>query len=410
MESAKLAAQAMVKAQAAQTAAEEAARVAKEAQEKAEEAQRKAEEAAGSTAEDKEAAQKAAQEAKEAKEAAEAAQGAAEEAQKAAETARKAAEDANLEAAASAALAAEYAQKVTETYNEIVQIKAEMVEFLADAQKAAEKAEEERKAAEEARKKAEEAALAAAKSQALIELALMDTTGCNAEQKEAAAAVLAAAREAIQAAETREEVAALLAEAQEAMEEAMNLVCASDLFRDVAENTWYHEGVDYMVRQGYMDGMGGGLFGVNGTMTRGQMVTILYRIAGKPSVEGLENPFRDVAEGRYYTDAVIWAAANGIVEGMEEGVFAPEGAVTRQQVAVILYRHSGAEAGNEDLLSSYPDGKQVAPYARQAMNWAVSQGLIRGVENGEVTTLSPAATATRAQMATIFLRYLEQQG
>ena len=78
------------------------------------------------------------------------------------------------------------------------------------------------------------------------------------------------------------------------------------------------------------------------------MVTILYRIAGKPSVEGLENPFRDVAEGRYYTDAVIWAAANGIVEGMEEGVFAPEGAVTRQQVAVILYRHSGAEAGNED--------------------------------------------------------------
>ena len=165
-----------------------------------------------------------------------------------------------------------------------------------------------------------------------------------------------------------------------------------------------------MVRQGYMDGMGGGLFGVNGTMTRGQMVTILYRIAGKPSVEGLENPFRDVAEGRYYTDAVIWAAANGIVEGMEEGVFAPEGAVTRQQVAVILYRHSGAEAGNEDLLSSYPDGKQVAPYARQAMNWAVSQGLIRGVENGGVTTLSPAATATRAQMATIFLRYLEQQG
>ncbi len=73
--------------------------------------------------------------------------------------------------------------------------------------------------------------------------------------------------------------------------------------------------------------------------------------------------------------------------------------MTRQQVAVILYRHSGAEAGNEDLLSSYPDGKQVAPYARQAMNWAVSQGLIRGVENGGVTTLSPAATATRAQMA-----------
>ena len=144
-------------------------------------------------------------------------------------------------------------------------------------------------------------------------------------------------------------------------------------------------------------------------MTRGQMVTILYRIAGEPSVEGLENPFKDVAKDRYYTDAVIWAAANGVVQGSGKGVFDPQGSVTRQQVATILYRYSGEEAVSEDLLSGYPDGDQVATYAREAMNWAVSQGIILGVANGEGATLNPVATATRAQMATIFLRYLEGQ-
>ena len=407
-ESAAQAADAMVKARAAQAAAEAAAKTAQEAQKKAEEAQRKAEEAAASTAEDKEAAEKAAQEAKAAQAAAEAAQKSAEEAQVAAETARAAAEASNQAAAASAALAAEYAQKVTETYAEIVEIKAQMVEFLAKAQQAAEEAEAERKAAEEAQKKAEEAALAAAKYYALMELAQVDTTGCNDEQKQAVEAALTEAREAIEAAETREEVGALLIEAREAVEQAMHLVCASDLFQDVARGAWYHDGVDYMVRRGYMEGVGNNLFAVNGTMTRGQMVTILYRIAGKPTVEGLENPFKDVADGKFYTDAVIWAAENGIVEGNGDGTFNPNGFITRQQVAVILYRYSGEEAVSEDMLSSYPDGSKVANYAREAMNWAVAKGLIQGVANGETATLNPAATATRGQMATIFMRDLER--
>ena len=340
--------------------------------------------------------------------AAEAAQKSAEEAQVAAETARAAAEASNQAAAASAALAAEYAQKVTETYAEIVEIKAQMVEFLAKAQQAAEEAEAERKAAEEAQKKAEEAALAAAKYYALMELAQVDTTGCNDEQKQAVEAALTEAREAIEAAETREEVGALLIEAREAVEQAMHLVCASDLFQDVARGAWYHDGVDYMVRRGYMEGVGNNLFAVNGTMTRGQMVTILYRIAGKPTVEGLENPFKDVADGKFYTDAVIWAAENGIVEGNGDGTFNPNGFITRQQVAVILYRYSGEEAVSEDMLSSYPDGSKVANYAREAMNWAVAKGLIQGVANGETATLNPAATATRGQMATIFMRDLER--
>ena len=209
-------------------------------------------------------------------------------------------------------------------------------------------------------------------------------------------------------AETREEVGALLIEAREAVEQAMHLVCASDLFQDVARGAWYHDGVDYMVRRGYMEGVGNNLFAVNGTMTRGQMVTILYRIAGKPTVEGLENPFKDVADGKFYTDAVIWAAENGIVEGNGDGTFNPNGFITRQQVAVILYRYSGEEAVSEDMLSSYPDGSKVANYAREAMNWAVAKGLIQGVANGETATLNPAATATRGQMATIFMRDLER--
>ncbi|MFR8334038.1 MAG: S-layer homology domain-containing protein [Oscillospiraceae bacterium] len=145
---------------------------------------------------------------------------------------------------------------------------------------------------------------------------------------------------------------------------------------------------DYMVRRGYMEGVGNNLFAVNGTMTRGQMVTILYRIAGKPTVEGLENPFKDVADGKFYTDAVIWAAENGIVEGNGDGTFNPNGFITRQQVAVILYRYSGEEAVSEDMLSSYPDGSKVANYAREAMNWAVAKGLIQGVANGETATLN----------------------
>ena len=141
----------------------------------------------------------------------------------------------------------------------------------------------------------------------------------------------------------------------------MNLVCASDLFRDVAENTWYHEGVDYMVRQGYMDGMGGGLFGVNGTMTRGQMVTILYRIARKPSVEGLENPFRDVAEGRVLHRCRNLGSSQRHRRGYGRGRVCPEGAVTRQQVAVILYRHSGGgrERGPAEQLPRWETGGSI---------------------------------------------------
>ena len=416
--SATAAAEAQVKAQAAQAAAEGAARIAAEAQTKAEEAQKKAEEAAASSAEDKEAAEKAAAEAQAAQEAAEAAQAAAEDAQ----AAQEAAAQSNKEAAASAAQAAEYAQKVAEMYAEIVEIKAEMVDYLAKAQVAAEEAEEERKKAEEAQKqaeeerkkaeeaqkKAEEAALASAKYRALIELAAVDTSAYNAEQKEAAKAILAEAREAIDAAVTTEEADKALETALAALAEVEKLICASDLFTDVAQEAWYHKGVDFMVRNTYMNGVSETIFSVNGKVTRGQVVTILYRIAGMPSVEGLENPFQDVSAGKFYTNAVTWAFNEGIVMGTSETIFAPDVSITREQIAAILYRYDGENTVKEDNLSDFSDGTNVSNFAKDAMNWAVANGLINGIGTGETATLSAKTTATRSQIAVILMRYLTE--
>lgn len=409
------AAKSMVEAQKAQAAAEDAQVKAEEAKKKAEEARKKADEAAQSAAENKESAEKAAAEAKAAQEAADKAQKAAEDARAAAETARNAAEEANREAAAAAAEAAAYAKQMADTYAEIVAIKAEIVEYLAQAQKAAEDAEAAKKAAEEAQKKveealkkAQEAALTAAKYGAIVELVGIDVSGYTAEQMELVDAALATAREAVAAAETVEEVEDALAVAKEAILAAGKMVCASDLFRDVAENAWYHKGVDFVVRNGYMEGMGNGIFGVNSAITRGQMVTILYRMENKPSVEGLENVFTDVADGQFYTDAVIWAASEGIVEGNGDGTFNPNGAITREQLAAILYRYDGKQAVTEDALAGFSDGKSVSPFAVEAMNWAVANGLIHGIGNGSSATLSPKATASRSQFATILMRYMTE--
>lgn len=416
------AAEAQAKAQTAQAAAEEAAHVAAEAQSKAEEAQRKAEEAAGSSAEDKEAAEKAAAEAKAALEAAEAAQHAAEEAQAAAETAKKAADEANKEAAASAARAAEYAQKVAGMYAEIVEMKAEMVDYLAKAQAAAEdaeeerkkaeeakkEAEEERKKAEEARKKAEEAALAAAKYRALMELAKVDTSNYHGGQKEAAEAILAEAQKAVDAATTTEDADKALHDALEALAEVEKWICDSDIFTDVARDAWYHEGVDFMVRNHYMNGVSEALFSVNGKVTRSQLVTILYRIAGEPSVEGLEHPFRDVPTGTWFTNAVIWAFEAGVVNGYEDGTFRPDTFISREEIATMLYRYDGENAVEEDHLAKFRDGANVSSFAKDAMNWAVANGLIQGITAGDTVTLSAKITATRSQIAAIFMRYLTE--
>ena len=403
-QSAAQAAESMRKAQEAQAAAEAAQAAAEAAQAKAEEAQKKAEEAAASSAEDKAAAEKAAEEAKAAKKAAEDAKAAAEDAKAAAELALEAAKRSEVEAAASAAEAAEYARQMAETYQKVVEIKAELINYLAEAQAAAEKAEAERKAAEEARKAAEEAALAASKYTATFELAqlLHESETLTGHAREDYAKVIEDAKAAIEAAKTPEEVDEILAAAREALKTAG---CPSTNFTDVEENGWYHTGVDFMVRNGFMNGVADDAFDVDGNLTRAQLVTILYRIAGEPESTAT-NPFADVADGQWYTNAVIWAAENGIVKGVNTTTFAPNDQITREQIATILFRYAKAEKV-EGKLAGFPDAEKVSDYAADAMAWAVEQGLINGIsESDGKTYLAPQETATRAQIAVILMRYL----
>ena len=172
-------------------------------------------------------------------------------------------------------------------------------------------------------------------------------------------------------------------------------------FTDIDQSAWYHDGVHYMIENGMMNGVGGGMFEPNGDVTRAMLVTILYRQAGSPSVEGQTNPFIDVKPNKYYTDAVVWAFQNGIVNGTTPTTFEPEEPVTREQIATILYRREGAPEVEQDL-SAFVDTDQVSSYARAAMQWAVAEGVIKGDGN----RLNAKGDATRAEIATMLMRYL----
>ncbi|WP_454941830.1 S-layer homology domain-containing protein, partial [Evtepia sp.] len=157
---------------------------------------------------------------------------------------------------------------------------------------------------------------------------------------------------------------------------------------------------------GLMDGVGDGQFAPNATTTRAQLVTILYRLAGEPAVSG-DAAFTDVADGLWYTGAVAWAAQKGIVNGISETQFAPAGDLTREQLATILYRYAqdqGYDVSASADLSGFPDAGDIQSYATQALSWAVAEGLLQGFED---ESLQPGGTATRAQIATILMRFCE---
>ena len=177
-------------------------------------------------------------------------------------------------------------------------------------------------------------------------------------------------------------------------------------FVDVAEGDWFYDAVVYAYQNELMDGVGGSRFAPNSETTRAQLVTILYRLEGEPAVSG-DLPFTDVESGTWYTDAILWAAQNNIVNGVSDTEFAPGDDLTRQQLVTILYRY--AEAKGYDVsasadLSGYPDADQVQDYAQPAMAWAVAENIIQGMEDG---TLKPAGNASRAQIATILMRFCE---
>lgn len=179
---------------------------------------------------------------------------------------------------------------------------------------------------------------------------------------------------------------------------------SSSVFTDVTyanTGSWAADAVDFMNANSLIYGTGKNHFNPTGTMTRGDLVLILYRLAGRPSVSGVKNPFADVKSSDYYYDAVLWAYANSVVNGTGRSTFSPKKNVTREQLAAILYRYSGTPT-TSGRLTSFTDADNVSSYATNAMKWAVGAGII----TGSGSKLDPQGSATRAQVAAMLHRYL----
>lgn len=178
-------------------------------------------------------------------------------------------------------------------------------------------------------------------------------------------------------------------------------------YGDVKESEWYYESVAYMYNKGIMTGLKPTVFGPTGKVSRAQFATILYRISGANSVK-YSSKFPDVPKGQFYTDAVMWAASEGIIKGYENGYFGPGDLITREQMAVLLYRYVqylGADVSNKNSLEHFPDSRFVSGFALEAMQWANAEGIIMG--NAD-STLAPRAYADRASCATMMMRFMEK--
>lgn len=180
-------------------------------------------------------------------------------------------------------------------------------------------------------------------------------------------------------------------------------------FTDV-KNQWFKEAVLFAHNRDLMNGVGDTTFAPNNTTTRAQLVTVLYRLEGLPQVVAA-SPFTDLTKN-WYKDAVAWAFEQGIVNGKTATTFAPNAPITRQEIAAILYRYAqykGIDTGTLGNLSVYPDADQLSSYAKAPMQWASAQGLITGVKkSATLTILSPKTSATRAQIATILMRFIQK--
>ena len=180
-------------------------------------------------------------------------------------------------------------------------------------------------------------------------------------------------------------------------------------FSDVPNGAWFYDSVEFVVRRELFNGTSASTFAPQGTMTRGMLATVLWRLAGSPA-PSVENPFSDVDEGRYFTDAVRWAYETGVVNGTSPTTFNPNGFVTRQQTAAMLYRYAqfaGYDTADRAALTGFPDHAGVANYAKEPMSWAVAMGLIGGVKVSGKDYLQPGGNATRAQVATILMRFVQ---
>ncbi len=184
--------------------------------------------------------------------------------------------------------------------------------------------------------------------------------------------------------------------------------CPSRKFTDVDTSLWYHDCIDFVLSHGLFHGLSDSTFAPEAPMTRGMFAAVLHRLENKPAPGG-NNPFGDVESGKWYTDAILWCFAKGVVKGNGAGAFSPNGNITREQIAVILCNYAvykgydvSAEAGTD--LSSYADCSGISGYALTAMRWAVGAGLIQGKTGN---TLDPLGDATRAEVAQILMRFIE---
>lgn len=176
-------------------------------------------------------------------------------------------------------------------------------------------------------------------------------------------------------------------------------------FLDVTGSDWFYDAVAYVYSNGLMSGTGSNRFGPSTPTTRGMVVTILYSYEGKPEA-GLPG-FQDVTPDQYYAKPVAWAAANGVVSGFSDTVFGPDRVITREQMAMILYRYAqykGLDVSGRADLSRYDDADQISGYAQEAVAWANHEGLITGVDS---RTILPGGSATRAQVAAILRSFCE---
>ncbi len=183
------------------------------------------------------------------------------------------------------------------------------------------------------------------------------------------------------------------------------------IFTDTVYNSWYSEHVDFVYDFGLMNGVNDHSFAPDDPVTRGMVVTVLYRACGEPPITG-DSDFTDVPTGKYYSNAVVWAQSLGVVNGYNDGTYRPNDNVTREQLAAILYRFS--QANHEDMapgvsLNGFPDAGMVHSYAKDALAWAVAEGIITGDGSNGKVYLRPDRSATRAQFATIISRYLRRE-
>ena len=188
---------------------------------------------------------------------------------------------------------------------------------------------------------------------------------------------------------------------------------ASSKFTDVSGSfKWAANSVDFMYGNGLVNGISTknpNVFGPGQNMTRAMLVTVLYRAAGEPSVAGITNKFTDNKQNQYYYEPVLWASSKGIVNGATATTFDPDGKITREQIAAILYRYAGSPAASSSALNGFADQSAVSSYAVTAMQWAVGNGIITGVSTNGRTTLSAKNNATRAQVSVMLHRFLTME-